>query len=470
MANTTNQITNELRVPPQNIEAEKALLGSIMLKPEIIHEIADILSPECFYSEKHKIIYGIMLDLLSKGDPIDLLSVSSKLNERKKLERVGGRSYLTDLVSIVPSAANALYYTKIIYNKYKMRNLIEAANHISSIGYDEGSDDEDIDEILDKAEKKIFNVTNLSKVRPYVHLKDELGEAWDRMDRLHKSGTDLRGVSSGFQELDNKLSGFQKSDLIILAARPSMGKTSLALDIARKTAVNHNNAVCIFSLEMSSQQLVDRMLSAESRVDAWKLRTGKITVEDDFGRLRDSLDLLSKAPIFIDDQPGNTITKMRSVARRLKSERDIKLIIVDYLQLMIPSGRMKMSDSMVNQVTEISRSLKTLARELDIPVIALSQLSRAVEQRGGRPRLSDLRDSGSIEQDADVVVFIHREDKYKEDSDKPNIAELLIEKHRNGPTGKVELYFDDRRATFLSVEKKGFDDGSMEDQDVVEDF
>ena len=313
-------------------------------------------------------------------------------------------------------------------------------------------------------------MTNLSKVRPYVHLKDELGEAWDRMDRLHKSGTDLRGVSSGFQELDNKLSGFQKSDLIILAARPSMGKTSLALDIARKTAVNHNNAVCIFSLEMSSQQLVDRMLSAESRVDAWKLRTGKITAEDDFGRLRDSLDLLSKAPIFIDDQPGNTITKMRSVARRLKSERDIKLIIVDYLQLMIPSGRMKMSDSMVNQVTEISRSLKTLARELDIPVIALSQLSRAVEQRGGRPRLSDLRDSGSIEQDADVVVFIHREDKYKEDSDKPNIAELLIEKHRNGPTGKVELYFDDRRATFLSVEKKGFDDGSMEDQDVVEDF
>lgn len=470
MANISNRSIDELRLPPQNIEAEKALLGSIMLKPEIIHEIADILIPECFYSEKHKIIYGIMLDLLSKGDPIDLLSVSSKLNERKKLERVGGRSYLTDLVSIVPSAANALYYTKIIYNKYKMRNLIEAASHISSMGYDEGGDEEEIDELLDRAEKKIFNVTNLSKIRPYVHLKDELGEAWDRMDRLHKSGTDLRGISSGFQELDNKLSGFQKSDLVILAARPSMGKTSLALDIARKTAVNHNNAVCIFSLEMSSQQLVDRMLSAESRVDAWKLRTGKITAEDDFGRLRDSLDLLSKAPIFIDDQPGNTITKMRSVARRLKSERDIKLIIVDYLQLMIPSGRMRNSDSMVNQVTEISRSLKTLARELDTPIMALSQLSRAVEQRGGRPRLSDLRDSGSIEQDADVVIFIHREDKYKEDSDKPNIAELLIEKHRNGPTGKVELYFDDRRATFLSVEKKGFDDSSIQDQDIVDNF
>lgn len=470
MTNATNQTNNELRVPPQNIEAEKALLGSIMLKPEIIHEIADILTTECFYSEKHKIIFGIMLDLLSKGDPIDLLSVSSKLNERKKLERIGGRSYLTDLVSAVPSAGNALYYTKIIYNKYKMRNLIEAANHISSISYDEGGDEEDIDEILDKAEKKIFNVTNLSKIRPYVHLKDELGEAWDRMDRLHKSGTDLRGVSSGFQELDNKLSGFQKSDLIILAARPSMGKTSLALDIARKTATSYNNAVCIFSLEMSSQQLVDRMLSSESRVDAWKLRTGKITAEDDFGRLRDSLDLLSKAPIFIDDQPGNTISKMRSVARRLKSEKDIKLIIVDYLQLMIPSGRMRNSDSMVNQVTEISRSLKTLARELDVPVIALSQLNRSVEQRGGRPRLSDLRDSGSIEQDADVVMFIHREDKYKEDSDKPNIAEVLIEKHRNGPTGKVELYFDEKRVTFLSIEKKGFDDGSSENQDIVDDF
>jgi len=467
----TKENLTELRVPPQNIEAEKALLGSIMLKPEVIHEVSDILMPECFYSEKHKIIFQTMLDLMSKGDPIDLLSVSSKLNEKKKLERIGGRSYLTELVTIVPSAANALYYTKIIYNKYKMRNLIEAASHISTMGYDEGIDEEEIDELLDRAEKKIFNVTNLSKIRPYVHLKDELGEAWDRMDRLHKSGTDLRGISSGFIELDNKLSGFQKSDLVILAARPSMGKTSLALDIARKTAVDHGNATCIFSLEMSSQQLVDRMLSAESHVDAWKLRTGKITTEDDFGRLRDSLDRLSKAPIFIDDQPGNTITKMRSVARRLKSEKDIKLIIVDYLQLMMPTGRAKNSDSMVNQVTEISRSLKTLARELDVPVIALSQLSRAVEQRGGKPRLSDLRDSGSIEQDADVVMFIHREDKYKEDSDKPNIAELLIEKHRNGPTGKIDLYFDDRRATFLSVEKKGFEDESQgQDVDTIEEF
>ncbi|MFA5838527.1 MAG: replicative DNA helicase [Candidatus Paceibacterota bacterium] len=468
----TKENFTELRIPPQNIEIEKALLGSIMLKPEVIHEVSDMLSPECFYSEKHKLIFQTMLDLSSKGDPIDLLSVSSRLNEKKKLERTGGRSYLTDLVTLVPSASNALYYAKIIHNKYKMRNLIDAANHISSIGYDDASDEEEIDEMLDEAEKKIFNVTNLSKIRPYVHLKDELGEAWDRMDRLHKSGTDLRGVATGFSELDDKLSGFQKSDLVILAARPSMGKTSLALDIARKTAVDHENAVCIFSLEMSSQQLVDRMLAAESHVDAWKLRTGKITTEDDFGRLRDSLDRLSKAPIYIDDQPGNTITKMRSVARRLKSEKDIKLIIVDYLQLMIPSGRMKSSDSMVNQVTEISRSLKTLARELDTPVLALSQLSRAVEQRGGRPRLSDLRDSGSIEQDADVVMFIHREDKYKEDSDKPNIAEILIEKHRNGPTGKIDLYFDDRRATFLSVVKKGFDDVSDQNQDaeIIGDF
>jgi len=262
----------------------------------------------------------------------------------------------------------------------------------------------------------------------------------------------LRGIPTGFRELDNKLAGLQKADLVILAARPSMGKTSLALDIARQSAVGYSVPVGIFSLEMSSQQLVDRMLAAESRVDAWKLRTGKLNAADEFGKIRDSLDRLSQAPIYIDDHPANNILKMRSVARRLKSEKGLGLIIVDYLQLMAPTAA-RHQDNLVQQVTEISRSLKHLARELDIPVLALSQLSRAVESRGGRPRLSDLRDSGSIEQDADVVMFIHREDKYKEDSDRPNIAEILIEKHRNGPTGKVELYFDEKRATFLSLDK-----------------
>jgi len=303
--------------------------------------------------------------------------------------------------------------------------------------------------------------------RSFIKIKDALGEAWERLDRLHKSDGKLRGVPTGFKELDAKLSGFQNSDLIIIAARPSMGKTSLALDIARKIAVSDNYPVAIFSLEMSSQQLVDRMLAADSNVDAWKLRTGKLTKDKEFDLIRESLDHLAKAPIFIDDQASNNILGMRSVARKLKRQHGLSLIIVDYLQLMAPT-QSRGSDSMVQQVTEISRSLKHLARELDIPVIALSQLSRAVESRGGRPRLSDLRDSGSIEQDADVVMFIHREN-LEDGSGKSNLAEILIEKHRNGPTGKVELNFNDKKATFQSVEKNDFSDFAPEEETEQED-
>ena len=329
-----------------------------------------------------------------------------------------------------------------------MRKLIDASHFIASLGY---AEEQEIEELLDQAEKHIFSVTNISTTNSFVAIKEGLPEAYERLDRLHKSDGALRGVPTGFKSLDEKLSGFQNSDLIILAARPSMGKTSLALDIARKAAVEKGISVGIFSLEMSSQQLIDRMLSAEAQVDGWKLRTGNLSGEEDFNRIRDSLDSLSKAPIYIDDQAGNNILKMRSVARRLKSDKGLGMIIVDYLQLMTPTTN-KNSDNMVNQVTEISRSLKALARELDVPVIALSQLSRAVESRGGRPRLSDLRDSGSIEQDADVVMFIHREDKYDKDSDRPNMAEIMIEKHRNGPTGSVQLYFDDKKASFRDVD------------------
>ncbi|MDD2657987.1 MAG: replicative DNA helicase, partial [Candidatus Pacebacteria bacterium] len=290
---------------------------------------------------------------------------------------------------------------------------------------------------------------------------DKVHEAWDRLEALSKKEGGIRGVPSGFPSLDKLLSGFHPSDLVILAARPSMGKTSLALDIARNAAVRHNVPVGIFSLEMSSEQLIDRMLAAESFVDSWKMRTGQVRSEDDFGRIRDALEVLSKAPIFIDDKPGNNILAMRAVARRLKRERGIGLIVVDYLQLMAPTST-KASDSLVQQITEISRSLKGLARELEVPVIALSQLSRAVEQRGGKPRLSDLRDSGSIEQDADVVMFIHREDKRNPDSDRPNIAEILIEKHRNGPTGSTELYFDEKRATFQPVDTSGYGELAQE--------
>ncbi|MEK7099973.1 MAG: replicative DNA helicase, partial [Patescibacteria group bacterium] len=316
-------------------------------------------------------------------------------------------------------------------------------------------DSRDTVEVLDDAEKKVMAIGNASAGHKFVAIADKVDDAWERIEQLSKNDGAIRGVPTGFPDLDNLLSGLHKSDLIILAARPSMGKTSLALDIARNAAVRHNVPVGIFSLEMSSEQLVDRMLSAESYVNSWKMRTGAIHAEEDFGKIRDALETLSKAPIYIDDKPANNILAMRAVARRLKRERGIGLIIVDYLQLMAPTST-KASDSMVQQVTEISRSLKQLAREIEVPVIALSQLSRAVEQRGGKPRLSDLRDSGSIEQDADVVMFIHREDKLNKESSRPNIAEILIEKHRNGPTGACELYFDEKRTTFQPVDKSGY--------------
>lgn len=437
-----------LRIPPQHIEAEKALLGSIMIKPESIHDVLDLITTNSFYVDKHRLIFQAMLDLFTKSEPIDLLSLSSKLKGGDLLERVGGRSYLAELVNTVPSAGNVKHYSELVEKKSMMRKLIECADYLSELGYNEGLE---VEELLDKAEKRVFEVTNTPTLHKFIALKETLTEAWERLDRLHKSKDGLRGIRTGFAELDDMLAGFQKSDLIILASRPSMGKTALALDIARQTATKYNTPVGIFSLEMSSQQLVDRMLAAESRVNAWKLRTGKLTTDSEFDHIKQALDTLSRAPIYIDDRPANNMLRMRSVARRLKSEQGLGLIIVDYLQLMVTTGA-RASDTLVQQTTEISRSLKIMARELEVPVLALSQLSRAVEQRRGRPRLPDLRDSGSIEQDADVVMFIHREDKMNENSDRPNIAEILIEKHRNGPTGKIELYFDEKRATFLSID------------------
>lgn len=445
--------SNLLRVPPQSLDSEMAVLGSVMLRPDAMHDIMDIISADSFYAEKNRMIFRAMLDLFAKTTPIDLLSLSNTLRDSGQIEQIGGASYLAELVQMVPSSANIKYYAETIQKKHMMRRLILCAEELSHLGFDESGE---LDEILDKAEKKVFEVTNYSGNQKYTELKDELTEAYERYERLHNTRDEMRGVPTGFKELDNLLAGFQKSDLIILAARPSVGKTSLALDIARRAAVNHNVPVGIFSLEMSAQQLVDRILSAQSEVDAWKLRTGKqLSLDEDFTRIRDALDVLAKAPIYIDDQPGTNIIKMRSAARRWKSEKGLGLIIVDYLQLMVPT-QAKGSDNVVQQVTEISRSLKNLARELDVPVIALSQLSRAVEQRGGKPRLSDLRDSGSIEQDADVVMFIHREDKYKEQAERTNIAEILIEKHRNGPVGHVQLFFNDKKSCFQSLDQSNF--------------
>jgi replicative DNA helicase len=392
-----------------------------------------------------------MLDLYEKKEPIDVLSLASRLKEKKLLDEIGRNSYLAELVNCVPTASNVKHYAEIVRKKSVLRNLIESSEEISQLGYNE---EEDIDEVLDSAEKKIFSIARYSLKQKFLNIKEALEEAWERFDRLHKSKGELRGIPTGFTELDNILAGFQKSDLIILAARPSVGKTALALDIARNIACRSKIPVGIFSLEMSSQQLVDRLLSAEAHVDSWKLRTGRLSTDDEFTRIRDALDTLSSAPIFIDDEASNNIMQMRAKARRLQAEYGLGLLIVDYIQLMVPRQRV---ESAVQQMTEISRSLKGLARELEVPILAISQLSRAVESRHPPiPKLHDLRDSGSIEQDADVVMFIYREDKYKENSEKKNIAEVFVEKHRNGPLGKVEFYFNPQKVSFSSMEKGDF--------------
>ncbi|MEN9561716.1 MAG: hypothetical protein RIQ56_989, partial [Candidatus Parcubacteria bacterium] len=430
-----------VRIPPQSLESERALLGALLLlKVDALHDVADTIRPDSFYAEKHRLIFETMRELVERGEPIDLVSLSERLQAKEALERIGGRSYLAELMGSTPSPGNYAHYADLISRKHVARSLIDTSHGIIESAYDESRDTA---ELLDEAEKKMYAIGNAAASHKFVALKEKLTDAWDRIEALSKKEDGIRGVPTGFPELDTLLSGLHPSDLVILAARPSFGKTSLALDIARNAAVRHGASVGIFSLEMSAEQLTDRMLAAESYVNSWKLRTGQVRDAEDFAKIRDALETLSKASIYIDDKPENNILAMRAVARRLKRERGISLIIVDYLQLMAPT-QTKASDSMVQKITEISLSLKSLARVLEVPVLALSQLSLEVEKRGGKPRLSDLRDSGSIEQDSDVVMFIHRDDKRNPDSDRPNVAEILIEKHRNGPTGKVELYFDEK--------------------------
>ncbi|OGI76398.1 replicative DNA helicase [Candidatus Nomurabacteria bacterium RIFCSPHIGHO2_02_FULL_33_12] len=430
-----------------------------MLRVEALHEVSDILVPDHFYAHKHSIVYDAMLNLSKNGEPIDILTVTEKLKDLGQLDTIGGSLYVASLTEGVPSATHANHYAETVYKKAMLRALIEAGSDIGEMGY---SEPENITDALDGAEKRVHEVTSRPGSQKFIPMSAMIDEAWQRFDKLSDSDSSLRGIPTGYKDLDNLLAGLQKSDLIILAARPSVGKTTLAMDIARHVAVRNNIPVGIFSLEMSSQQLVDRMLAAEARVSSWHLRTGRLTQENDYTILQEALSRMSKAPLFIDDFAGNTIARMRSIARKLKSEHGLGLIVVDYLQLVITAQKY---DNMVNQVTEISRSLKQLAKELDVPVLALSQLSRAVEQRGGKPRLSDLRDSGSIEQDADVVMFIHREDKGRDESERTNIAEILIEKHRNGPTGRIELYFDDKTTSFLPIDKTGEQYGSVKPQE-----
>ncbi|MBP9765950.1 MAG: replicative DNA helicase [Candidatus Pacebacteria bacterium] len=454
-----------IRIPPQDLETEKALLGSLLLVPDAFYDIGNILDRNDFYSEKHRIIFETIHELINKKEPVDLLTVSAKLRERKELEQIGGTDYLSSLLGLVGSAANVVYYANIVKKKSVLRKLIIAGGHIGEMAFNE---EKELEHVLEEAERKIYEITSKnSGDSDVVSMRDLGDETISRFIHLAENQNEVRGVPSGFRDLDNKLAGFQKSDLIILAARPSVGKTSFALDIARNAAVKSNVPTVVFSLEMSKQQLVDRMLSAEAQVDGWKLRTGKLSMDDEIERLQEGMHKLMQAPIFIDDKPSNTVMNMRSVLRKLNHDKPVGLVIVDYLQLM---GTSRTYDNMVNQVTEISRSLKGLAKEFNVPVIALSQLSRAVESRGGRPRLSDLRDSGSIEQDADIVMLIHREDKYDKDSDKKNVIEILIEKHRNGPTGIVELFFDSKKTSFLSIDKNEFGDFEMPKVDTFDEF
>ncbi len=464
--NNKPNISKSLRNPPQNVDAEKALLGAIILKPEVMHDVFVTVYTESFYADKHREIFKAILDIFSKGDPVDILSVSSKLKDRKVLDRVGGASYITELVETVPASSNAIYYAELVQNKSILRGLIHAADDIAELAY---SDPENTEEAMDVAEKKIYQVTNATSTRKFTHVSNTIKETWEQYEKLSQSDETHRGVPTGFTSLDNLLSGLQKSDLIIIAARPSVGKTTFALDIARNAALRFGKSVGFFSLEMANNQIVERMLAAEAGINSWHLRTGNLNNDEEYQAFQDAMSKMSEMPFYIIDEPALNILKMRSAARRLKNEHGLDLIIVDYLQLMSPTST-KASDSMVQQITEISRSLKILARELDVPVVALSQLSRAVEQRGGKPRLSDLRDSGSIEQDADVVMFIHREDKTDRESDRPNIAEILIEKHRNGPVGYTELYFDDKHVRFLSLDTQHKGGGMSKEDNNNDDF
>jgi replicative DNA helicase len=441
----------EHRIPPQNVEAEQSVLGSLMLDKDAVMKVVDFLLPKDFYRDIHHTIYSAMVSLFERREPIDILSVTNKLKETGDIKNIGGQAYLAELVNSVPTASNITHYAKIVQRKRILRELIAASYDIAQLGYRE---EEDIDVLLDEAEKRIFGISEKSLSQNFIQVRSSLEEAFERIDKLHRHEGETRGVPTGFADLDNYLAGLQKSDLIVLAARPSLGKTSFALDIARNVAIKSKMPVGIFSLEMSREQVVDRLIASQADVDLWRIRTGNLSSkgeDNDFLRIQNALGVLSEAPIFIDDSPSPTIIQMRAMARRLQAEHNLGLVIVDYLQLIQPRTSF---ESMVQQVTEISRSLKALAREINVPVLAVSQLSRAVESRSPQiPRLSDLRDSGSIEQDSDVVLFIYRDVRNTEDPIKRNTAEIHIAKHRNGPLGKVQLFFDERRVSFRDLAK-----------------
>ena len=443
--------SSKIKLPPQNLDAEQAVLGSILIDKNAVLKVADLLVPSDFYSPAHERIYENVLELYEGRKPIDILSLTNHLKAKNLLQEIGGSGYLAELTNQVTTSSHVDHYAQIVKEKKILRDLIKASAEITENVFDQSGEFEDL---IDNIEQKILAISQKSLPQNFILIKDELKNAYERIENLHAHKGALRGVPTGFHDLDNLLSGLQKSDLIVLGARPSLGKTSLAMDIARQAALKHGASVGVFSLEMSREQVVDRLIAAESGVSLWKLRTGRITDDMEFQLIQSCLDKLSVAKLYVDDTPSPTVLQMRSMARRLQVEHGLDLLVIDYLQLVLPRRGI---DNMVQQVTEISRGLKALARELNVPVLALSQLSRAVDQRDNKtPKLHDLRESGAIEQDADIVMFIYRKDRERTDipPEEQNMAEIIIAKHRNGPLGTVHLMFDPDRVTFRSVDKK----------------
>lgn len=438
------------KIPPQDIDAEKSLIGAILIEEDVLAEVTEIVKPQDFYDKSHAAIFDAMLRLFERNKPVDMLTLTNELKRKKDLEKIGGSSYLSELTNYVPTAAHADAYADIVAQTAVRRRLIKAGSEINEMSYDESTDTQ---ELLANAEAELFNVSDQSLKQDLVSIEEVLSESFDRMEELHRNKGAIRGIKTGYRDLDNMTAGLQKSDLIILAARPAMGKTTLVTNLAYNIATIEKKSVLFFSLEMSKEQLVDRMLADASGVDSWNIRTGNLS-DDDFAKLSDAMGSMAEAPIYIDDKPGLNVLELRTKARRIAHDNPIGLIVIDYLQLMQGSGRH--DGNRVQEVSEISRGLKLIARELDVPVIALSQLSRSVESRQPPiPQLADLRESGSIEQDADIVMFIYRPGYYEPDNPEvANITELHIAKHRNGPTGKVGLYFHPERLRFTSLDKK----------------
>ncbi len=450
---SVNQTPIGERIPPHNAEAEASILGSLLIDKEAVVKVADFLRPQDFYSPVHATIYTSMIELYEKREPIDVLSVTNRLAERKELESVGGETAIASFAAAVPTAGHVVHYAKIVQKKATLRRLISAAAEITTLGFTE---EEEVDRVLDEAEQKLFGVSQQHLHQTFIPVKSVLADAFHRIDILHKGGAAYRGIPTGLKPLDDLLSGLQRADLVILAARPSVGKTSLALDVARHVAVHENVPVGIFSLEMGKEQLADRLICAEAGVDLWKMRTGRLSGDgfphDDFSKINHALAILAEAPIYIDDSATSNVMEIRTLARRLQAEHGIGFLVVDYLQLMEGS---RAQEGRVQEVTEISRALKGLSRELNIPVLAVSQLSRAVEGRSPPvPKLSDLRESGSIEQDADVVLFLYPRGRHEKTAEHPNVTDVIIAKHRNGPVGTVALFFRAEHASFSVLDTR----------------